>query len=234
MRVGEAGRGQGEQSQYPGGGGGQGGVHEAEDAAERGALVALRRGAAWRGRRRPAVGRAASQPPARFSAAGWPWHASTSCSAERGSTVMRTEPVYRVEEFEGGLGVQAAEGAGADVRDAGERARRRRRRAGTAGSRAAPRRPVRRRPRRRARAPPGGPRGPRAASFAEIVRAGPGRGRQVRARSSSSRAVDSVGTGGAVGFGEPGSQYAVGVFSRATCPASRSASAVRPDPGGRR
>ena len=32
------------------------------------------------------------------------------------------------QQFEGGLGVQAAQGAGADVRDAGERARRRRRR----------------------------------------------------------------------------------------------------------
>ncbi len=42
------------------------------------------------------LGRAASQPPASTSAAGWPWQASTRLSAERGSTVMRTEPVWPV------------------------------------------------------------------------------------------------------------------------------------------
>ncbi len=86
LRVDEPGRGEGEQAQHPGGGSGQGGVGEAEDPAQRRALVVL--GAQLLGE----IG-----------------------DGRLGAGVPG-------QQLHPGLGVQAAQRAGADVRDAGQRA----------------------------------------------------------------------------------------------------------------
>ncbi len=120
MRVDEARGGQREQSQYPRGGARQGGVREPEDAVQRCAVLAL--GAQLLGEIGDGGGGARGEPAADQHQGGRLARAQfdQSFGGERvDGDADRAREV--AEEFEGGLGVQAAERAGADVRDSGQR-----------------------------------------------------------------------------------------------------------------
>ena len=122
MRVGEAGRGEAQQPQHPGGRGGQRGVHESGSTRLSGEPSSISAWSCLAKSATAACGRAASQPPASVRAAGSPCAVlDEPLGGERVDGDADGAGVPG-QQFEGGLRVQAAQGAGADVRDAGERA----------------------------------------------------------------------------------------------------------------
>lgn len=211
MRVDESGRGEREQAQYPRGGGGQRGVHEAEDPGERAAVVAL--GAQLLGEVGDGRGGAGGEPASREAQGGGLTGAllDQSLGGERvdGDAYRAGEAV---QQFERRLGVQAAQSAGADVRDTGQRSPGDRddqtlggvreqgvdllgvgrvveQQQGAAGGEGLAHR------------------------LAQVVGGGPGRRGQFQGRQQLPRGVLG-GHGGAVGFGETGAQHPVRVTPR--------------------
>lgn len=214
MVVDRAGRGEAQQSQCPGGGTGQFLVDQPEDPGQRARVRLLR-----------AVLRVGVHPlgevgDGRLGAGGEPatgQHQRGRVALARLHQALGGARVHgdadragvAGEQFEGGLGVQAAQGAGADVRDAGERA------LGDGHHQAV--RGVREqgvdlfgagRVVQEEELPAVGEGG--AQGLGEVVLGGAGRGGHTqRAEQFAGGPLDRYG--GAVGLGEPGAQHPVGV-----------------------